>query len=59
MERHSSIYAYLTSFGTALFGGITLQDTALYVGIITAIGTFVVNWYYKVRDDQRAEARGA
>ncbi len=58
MERHSSVYAYLTSLGTAIFGGITLQDTALWVGIITAIGTFAVNWYYKLREDRRASARG-
>jgi len=57
MEKHSSIWAYLTSFGTAIFGGLTLQDVALWVGIITAIGTFVVNWYYKEREDERAERR--
>lgn len=57
MEKHSSIWAYLTSLGTAIFGGVTLQDVALWVGIITAIGTFAVNWYYKDREDERAERR--
>lgn len=57
MEKHSSIWAYLSSVGTAVFGGVTLQDMALYVGIVTALGTFVVNWYYKEREDDRAEAR--
>lgn len=57
MEKHSSIWAYLTSVGTAIFGGLTLQDVALWVGIITAVGTFVVNWYYKDREDERAERR--
>lgn len=57
MEKHSSVWAYLTSLGTALFGGVTLQDVALWVGIITAIGTFLVNWYYKGREDERAEKR--
>ena len=55
MEKHSSVWAYLTSLGTALFGGVTLQDVALWVGIITALGTFLVNWYYKGREDERAE----
>lgn len=57
MEKHSSVWAYLTAMGTALFGGVTLQDVALWVGIITAIGTFLVNWYYKAREDDRAEKR--
>lgn len=59
MEKHSSVWAYLTSLGTALFGGVTLQDLALWVGIITTLGTFVVNWYYKAREDSRAEKRRA
>ena len=57
MEKHSSVWAYLTAMGTALFGGVTLQDMALWVGIITAIGTFLVNLYYKAREDDRAEKR--
>ena len=57
MEKHSSVGAYLTSLGTALFGGATLQEVALWVGLITALGTFLVNWYYKAREDARAEER--
>lgn len=57
MEKHSSFAAYLTSLGTAVFGGLTLQDVAMVVGILTALGTFGVNWYYKAREDQRAERR--
>jgi len=57
MEKHSSFTAYVASVATALFGGLTLQDVALWVGIITALGTFAVNWYYKEREDDRAEAR--
>ena len=57
MEKHSSVWAYLTSLGTALFGGVTLQDVALWAGTLTAIGTFLVNWYYKAREDARAEER--
>ena len=57
MEKHSSIFAYITSMGTAIFGGLTLQDVALWVGIITTFGTFVVNWYYKEREHDREEER--
>ena len=57
MEKHSSAWAYLTALGTALFGSVTIEHLALWVGIITAIGTFLVNWYYKAREDDRAEKR--
>ena len=57
MEKHSSILEYLTSVGTAIFGGLTLQDVALGVGIITTIGTFAVNWYYKEREHDREDER--
>ena len=57
MEKHSSVWAYLAALCTALFGGVTLQDVALWAGIITAFGTFLVNWYYKAREDDRAEKR--
>ena len=57
MEKHSSILAYLASVGTAIFGGLTLQDVALGVGIITTIGTFAVNWYYKEREHDREDER--
>ena len=56
VEKHSSVWAYLTSLGIALFGGVTLQAMALWVGIITALGTFLVNWYYKRKEDKRLEA---
>ena len=57
MEKHSSMLAYIASVGTAIFGGLTLQDVALGVGIITTIGTFAVNWYYKDREHDREEER--
>ena len=57
MEKHSSLYAYIASACTALFGGITLQDVAMWTGILSAAGTFAVNWYYRARDDARAERR--
>jgi hypothetical protein len=62
MEKHSSVSAYIAAGFTALFGGITLQDVALVVGILTAVGTFVINWYYKEREAdrfERLEKRGA
>ena len=57
MEKHSSIWAYLASVGTAILGRLTLQDVALWIGIITTIGTFAVNWYYKEREQDREDER--
>ena len=57
MEKHSSIWAYLASVGTAILGRLTLQDVALWIGIITTIGTFAVNWYYKEREHDREDER--
>lgn len=54
LEKHTSMGAYLTSLCTAIFGGLTLQDVALWVGIATSIATFLVNWYYKERELRRA-----
>ena len=62
MEKHSSIssiWAYIASVGTTIFGGLTLQNVALWVGIITTIGTFAVNWYYKEREHDREEEERA
>lgn len=55
MDEHSSIWAYIAAISTAIFGKLTLQDVAMWVGIITALGTFAVNWYYKDRENERAE----
>ena len=65
MEKHSSIssissnWAYIAAACTAIFGKLTLQDVAMWVGIITALGTFAVNWYYKDREDKREERQHA
>lgn len=56
LEKHAAVSAYATSAATSVAGWITLQDFAIYVGIATAIGTFVLNWYYKSREDKRQEA---
>lgn len=47
VERHTGVVAYLTAGLTAALGGLTLQDWALLTGMATALGTFLVNWWYK------------
>ena len=54
MERHASTTTFVGSF-TAIFGGLSANEIAAYGGLfIGAIG-MLVNWYYKAKEDRRAE----
>lgn len=57
MEKHSSATSYIVAYITTAFGGLTLDQVAIYVGILTAVGTFAINWYYKARADKREAGR--
>lgn len=46
---------YVTSLGVASIGAATLNDLVAWVGIFTALGGFVVNLYFRWRQDRRAE----
>ena len=56
MEKHSSSVSYITGGSLFSWGTITLNDVAMIVGICTGLGTFLVNWYYKRKEDKRLEA---
>lgn len=43
----ATIASYSASGSLVLFGGVTLSDLALIVGMFFAAATFVLNWYYK------------
>ena len=47
MTDKYSASSYSASSLFALLGGMTLQDWALFVGIVFTILTFAVNTYYK------------
>lgn len=47
--------AYMTSTVTALFGAMTIHDVAVLVGILSTIGTFAVNYYFKSQENKRAQ----
>lgn len=57
MDKHTTVAAYASSACTAIVGGVTVQELAMWVGISTALGTFLVNWYYKFKDDRRQERK--
>lgn len=40
---------------TAAAGALSLGDLAIIVGIICTIGSFLVTWYYKAKDDKRKD----
>lgn len=55
MEKGASLSAYLSGVVTSLFGVVTLQDFAVWVGIVATVATFAVNWYYKAKEARRVE----
>lgn len=54
MERHASATTYVGS-GTALLGGISANELAAYCGIAIGLAGLLINWYYKAKEDRRAE----
>ena len=54
MEKHASFISYSAS-GGAIVGGFTTNDWGILLGVIVGVGTFLVNWYYKAKEDERKE----
>ena len=55
-DPKTTIAAYTTSIGTFLLGWASSNPASL-VGALCALGTFLVNWYYKHRQLRVIEAR--
>lgn len=55
-DRIRERVAYLWGTFTAAAGALSLGDVAIYVGIICTIGSFLVTWFYKWKDDKRKDA---
>ena len=53
-DKLSTATAYAASAGAAGAGWMTLNDFALWVGIVCAIGTAAVNFYFKCKHYQLA-----
>ena len=52
MERVTSPVAYATN-GALLLFGMSIPDWAALVGLVLAIGTFALNWYFQAKRDRR------
>ncbi|EGY1539111.1 hypothetical protein JHR70_002367 [Salmonella enterica] len=50
MDKIREWFSY--SFGglTAMGGILSLNDLAVIIGILCAVGTFGINWYYKRKE---------
>ncbi len=54
-EKYSSPVAYFWAWLTTAMGTVTLEKWAILIGALCAIGNFLVNWYYKRKEDLRNE----
>ncbi len=54
MEKHSSLVTQGGAF-SAVFGGLTANEVAAYGGLIIGVLGLVMNWYYKAKEDRRAD----
>lgn len=54
-DRIREACAYVTGAVTAFFGAITINDVAVFVGILSTIGTFAVNYYFRSQENKRAQ----
>jgi hypothetical protein len=54
MEKHASATTYVGS-GAAIIGGMSANEIAAYSGIFIGLIGMLVNWYYKAKEDRRAE----
>ncbi len=47
MEKITSNTSYAAGGISALFGVISLNEVALFIGIVLSVGTFLINWVYR------------
>ncbi|WP_392559336.1 phage holin [Orbus mooreae] len=55
MDKFTSNLSYLCSSVFALFGALSRDDWAFIIGIVTAILTCLINWWYRRRDANHKE----
>ncbi|PKH62586.1 hypothetical protein CXF83_15005 [Shewanella sp. Choline-02u-19] len=52
-QKVISTAAYSASFTTAAGGAVSVNQLALWIGILFAVLTFVVNWVYQAARNKR------
>jgi hypothetical protein len=57
LQKNSTTLAYISSWITTAIGGLTLQELAIWVGILSTAGTFLLNAWVKIKEQKRNDAR--
>lgn len=57
LEKYSSTTSYAWSVFMTLVGALSLNEWAVLIGILTGLGTFFTNRYYKKKEERRLEER--
>lgn len=47
--------ATYTGAGASVFGWFVSNEFAVLVGVLIAVGGFLVNWYYRAKEDKRQQ----
>ncbi|RLV61065.1 hypothetical protein D5018_03910 [Parashewanella curva] len=53
VQKGITTTAYSASGITAAGGFLSVNEAALAIGILSAIGTFIINWVYKAKQNKR------
>lgn len=58
MEPSTPTVAVYTTAGATVVAGLTVNEIGVYGGLLIAVATFALNWYYKEveRKDRNREA---
>lgn len=54
MEKHANLITQGGAY-SAVLGGLTANEIAAYGGLIIGAAGLLINWYYKAKEDRRAE----
>lgn len=54
MEKNAHVVTQAGAY-SAMFGGFTANEIAAYGGLLIGLAGLLMNWYYKAKEDKRAE----
>lgn len=54
MEKHANLITQGGAY-SAVLGGLTANEIAAYGGLFIGAVGLLINWYYKAKEDRRAE----
>lgn len=54
MEKYSQVATHAGAY-SAVYGGLSANEIAAYGGLVIGVVGLIINWYYKAKEDKRAE----